>query len=618
MSILAMIETRVNEEINNLDENFKNKPEDIKQGTAFMLFSVKNIFKEFDDNEIEDGIVDSQYRDETHDYGLDAVYVTANGANISTVEELAEYNKDTSFIFHLLQFKRGNTLDMNTLLKFKDGIKKAFVDDEIDINQNEYLFEKMHEVKEIRTKIFDQFSTQQIKVKSYLCFSGVKDTVLNDQLLKPHINDIKKLIVDASYNAEDIEIIGAQELIDFERKKQEIITILNYKKSFKYITQTENTKKLNGYVCIIPTEEVGKLVKQWQRQLFERNIRDFYKNNDINNKIFATACSERESNYFWSFNNGLTITCSKIEEMPDDRYRIYGLQIVNGCQTSNTLYQAYANLSRYKELSNKENLTDNEKLELENIKKDKLQDNSTLLVKIIETEDDDLIYKITETTNSQTPVKVFNLKANEDIHKNIEQFFLDYDIYYERRVNYYKNQRKSPLISMKELAQTYASVILLKPSLSRSRPSSMFASDYELIFPDPQVKQINYKLYLIPVLIYFKVKKKTRSILRNKSEKDSYKVALLKYAKFHICCFFMHSILKEKYNEKEIITNYDEIKKIIENDNDFMKYFNNALNTLKEVLQSYAGNKNKDLVFYITKQMDLDNKIGKFIHQKKI
>jgi hypothetical protein len=94
-------------------------------------------------------------------------------------------------------------------------------------------------------------------------------------------------------------------------------------------------------------------------------------------------------------------------------------------------------------------------------------------------------------------------------------------------------------------------------------------------------------------------------------------VALMKYAKFHICCFIIYSILKEEYTESEIVKKFDYLQSIIQDDSAFLTHLADALKSLKEVLQTYAGNKNKDVVFSLTKQSDFDKKIVKFIHQKK-
>ncbi len=177
--------------------------------------------------------------------------------------------------------------------------------------------------------------------------------------------------------------------------------------------------------------EIAKLVKNWQTAIFEANIRDYYRRNDLNKKIIQTSVSEDEAKYFWSFNNGLTITCRKVEELPNDQYRLYGIQIVNGCQTSNALYLAASNSERVEFLKEKEKnsgLNKKEQTELQKIENQILNPDTTVLTKIIETNSGELVYRITETTNSQTPIKTFSLKANEDIQQNIEEYFLNHGI----------------------------------------------------------------------------------------------------------------------------------------------------------------------------------------------
>ena len=95
-----------------------------------------------------------------------------------------------------------------------------------------------------------------------------------------------------------------------------------------------------------------------------------------------------------------------------------------------------------------------------------------MLVKIIETKNEDFIYRITETTNSQTP-KAFSLKANDDIQKLIEKYFENNNVSYERRINSLRNKGKKNIYSIQKLFQLYTSQILFKPSQVKTRPKSI-------------------------------------------------------------------------------------------------------------------------------------------------
>ena len=47
------------------------------------------------------------------------------------------------------------------------------------------------------------------------------------------------------------------------------------------------------------------------------------------------------------------MTCSKVEEMPNNKCKFHNLQIVNGCQTSNAIYLALKNKEKVTELNEK-------------------------------------------------------------------------------------------------------------------------------------------------------------------------------------------------------------------------------------------------------------------------
>lgn len=611
MSVVNMIEKRVQKVKENLDDCFSDKSNDIQQGIAFMLYCLETIFKSFDTENINYGIVDSVFRNESYDYGIDAIYVTADDVLLSTPDELDDCGSETEFVFHILQFKKGTGIGVEALLKLKEGIERAFILNDISEEQNQYMYNLLESIREIREPLYEKFRSQKIKVKIYICFTGLKSNVINNELLIEHINNIKSLLRESGYLSIEFIVLGAQELVDFERTDLDIVDIIKYRKSFKYISESEE-EKLNGYICIVDAKEIGQLVSKWNTRLFEANIRDYYNKNGVNDNIVETCSSEIEGMFFWGYNNGLTITCNQVEELPNDKYKIHGLQIVNGCQTSNSIYKSLRNLERYNELSSKETLEYKEEEEILALEGKKLNEKSTLLLKIIETTNPDLIYKITETTNSQTAIKVFSLKANENIHKNLEKFFEDHKIYYERRVNFYKNKKLKPIVDIQKLAQLYLSMILIKPSQARANPKKLFLSEYDKIFPSTDVKQVNYNLYLIAVLIHLKVEKTIRNIQRNKTLSDNYKLVLLSYGKFHLDCLILHVILKKKYNEKGIIDNCETIKHVLNNEEKFTLAFNEALDNLKKIVQNCFGMK-KESISTALRKPELDKRIMRFI-----
>ena len=76
-------------------------------------------------------------------------------------------------------------------------------------------------------------------------------------------------------------------------------------------------------------------------RLLERNVRAFLSfRSRVNQGILDTLRNEPER--FIAYNNGLTVTARELELSADEKsiLRIDGLQVVNGGQTTNTIYRA--------------------------------------------------------------------------------------------------------------------------------------------------------------------------------------------------------------------------------------------------------------------------------------
>lgn len=596
MSIFKVLESNINRSSEDFSRYLSDKTGDVLRGSEFMLYALTNIFKDKEFDDIESGIVDSSYRGEKYDFGIDAVYIAGSNEFIEQFEELDDYNEDTPFKIHIFQFKRGAGVSQADLLKLKNGISKVLVDEKIEEEDNLYFFNRMSLLNDIKNRIFTNFPSENIKVIIHIVFGGLERNLYSETILRDELNNIKQYLSDSGYINSEILITDCQSLINAPSKNEQIIDIIEYQKTFKYITDTEGELKLNGYISIISGEEIAELVRKHQSAIFEANIRDYYKRNDLNSKILETSASRENAKFFWSFNNGLTMTCSKVEEMPGNKYKLHNLQIVNGCQTSNAIYLALKNKERISELTEKigagYELTRKEKDEYEQKERLQFNNSTSILVKIIETKDEDLIYRITETTNSQTPIKAFSLKANDDSQKLIEKYLASNDINYERRINSLKNKGLRNVVSLQKLFQLYTSQILLKPSQVRTNPKKMFISKYDDVFPSPEVRIINYTLYLIPIKVEFALNKAIKEFVKNYSL-DNYQRTLLSNGKFHLTCFMLSSILRNDYNEKGIVAKERLI--ITELENNYLIHFEDALNNFEKILKIFSGNKRESI-----------------------
>ena len=116
--------------------------------------------------------------------------------------------------------------------------------------------------------------------------------------------------------------------------------------------------------------------------VFDLNLRPFLGTvGKVNQEIDKTCTDIKDSKLFWFLNNGVTMICDKVDVVKDaDRplIKLSNVQIVNGCQTTVTLLNA--------------------------LKRNVLNDEVSILVKILETKDVNLIGKITLTTNNQNKI----------------------------------------------------------------------------------------------------------------------------------------------------------------------------------------------------------------------
>jgi hypothetical protein len=79
------------------------------------------------------------------------------------------------------------------------------------------------------------------------------------------------------------------------------------------------------------------VIKQYP--IFEENIREYLGKNSINNGIIQTLKTKEDRKNFFYYNNGITMICDKADNDTGGKFSLtlYQPQIVNGCQTVNTI-----------------------------------------------------------------------------------------------------------------------------------------------------------------------------------------------------------------------------------------------------------------------------------------
>ena len=155
-----------------------------------------------------------------------------------------------------------------------------------------------------------------------------------------------------------------------------------------------------------------------RKSFFEANVRDYQGHNSVNSSI-ANTLKGTGSEDFWWLNNGVTILSSDIKLITNKSLQVVNPEIVNGLQTSREIFNYFSD-------------------KIENIDKDK----RNILVRVIKPEDEESRDNIIFSTNNQTSIPKSSLRVTDTIHLQIEMFFKNHGLYYDRRKNYYKNQKK--------------------------------------------------------------------------------------------------------------------------------------------------------------------------------
>lgn len=246
-----------------------------------------------------------------------------------------------------------------------------------------------------------------------------------------------------------------------------------------YFDRTDGS--IRGMICTVEASEIVRIISDPENpnqvfpDIFNDNVRIYLsRTNRINRKIIATALSD-ENSLFWYFNNGITITCDSLSYPKGKRAPIVELeniQIVNGGQTSNALFEAYQN--------------DPEKL-----------NDVLILVRIIETKSQSVSLSIAESTNSQTPIKSRDLRSNDDIQKKIEEAFEGMGLYYERKLKQYQDHPKNIRVDALTAGQAHLAYGLELPEVAKKDRGRIFSDLYDSVFTDDLIADellISYRI----------------------------------------------------------------------------------------------------------------------------
>jgi hypothetical protein len=148
-------------------------------------------------------------------------------------------------------------------------------------------------------------------------------------------------------------------------------------------------------VCTIPGASLKALYIEHGNRLFDQNVRLFLgtRTGSVNAGIRDTLKDPAEREYFWAYNNGITIVATSFEV--DDEADVVTMDefsIVNGCQTTVSIGES----------------------------SDAAANDVAVLARVVAAKPD-LVDSIIRFTNSQTPIAIWDISARDKVQQRLKR-----------------------------------------------------------------------------------------------------------------------------------------------------------------------------------------------------
>ncbi|MBD2127235.1 AIPR family protein [Microcoleus sp. ZQ-A2] len=427
---------------------------------------------------------------EDDDCGIDGIAFVIDGELVTTPDEAKSIFKrpKKNIIVYIIfvQSKRSEKFDRGEILKFGDGVSD-FLSDSPNLPQGEFI----QNSKDLFDVVIEHAHKIAYGKPNCYLFYTTTGTYSSATEIEGTFQNIQRSIIDSGFFHEVlVSPVDRDELVRLWS-----LTYSGVEAKFEvkgYTPYPENAGISEAYLAIVPaknfvenvlSDDEGKL----RNFIFQENVRAFLgQENPVNKMIQETLMEESGRERFGILNNGITIISPNVKVQSDSIY-IENFQIVNGCQTSNVLYENRNNLS----------------------------DETMLTVKVVEATDNDVISDIVRATNNQTKVEDIQFLSLKPIIRKVEEYFEalagdsdeEVKLYFERRDRQFVGQGipDKRIFDIKECSRAVVSMFLERPDLAARYPTQMLEELHEQLFDERNQEIAFYTaslaLYRIQLLI---------------------------------------------------------------------------------------------------------------------
>jgi len=438
-----------NNEILQLDANFTDWKATSGAGLTgvepFLYYSVDHILKNYN-LPVED--VKYGITDHPNDGGIDAFYILANRNTV--VRDGLEIGKSGTDRLRIILFQSKSS-ESETGYKAEDiGKFTRFIDDLLDLSKDASKFHYKYEGHLVT--IMNTFKNKyleiagnfpKVQIDFYYVTKG--DETTTTKVVQDSINElsamIKKHLGDSTST---FYPVNTQALLGYIKKRKQKVRQLKWAGAVPLPIGA-------GYVGLVYLREWYEFLKDENGDLdeliFESNVRGYRGNSAVNRQLRETL--DKADANFWQLNNGITlISSNKLQPIDSMNLNIEDPQVVNGLQTSRTVFRYYQ------------------------AKKPLTTDERSVLVRVLQISDEGTRNAVIRATNSQNSMQPSALRGTDNIHRQIEDLFKKYGFFYDRRPGFYRDQGApiEKIIGYTELIQAVICLLLHRPDDARGRP----------------------------------------------------------------------------------------------------------------------------------------------------
>lgn len=420
---------------------------------VFEYFVLEENLKDFDlsREEIESGWIDGR-----NDGGIDGFYILVNGRLLEDAEDFVWPRSNASIDVWLFTCKHHPTFLQAPLDAVLATIQELF---DLSVKRGDLQGTYSEELLELRSlfhSAYRRLSIGRPVIRFNVVYASRGDSSEVGESVRARARQIEATISNLfSSCSVEFKFIGASELVELHRKSKRFALDLPF---LEHLATGKDS-----YVLLVRLEEYWKFVSDdnghLRRYLFDSNVRDYLGTTQVNEDIEGSLADESAPDFWW-LNNGITILATNAT-VPGKTIQLQDIQIVNGLQTTETIYRHFQSGSTASR-------------------------DRALLVKVLVSTDVQARDRIIRATNNQSPVEVAALHATDKIQRDIEEILERHDWYYERRRNYYRNIGKPRIRFVTPLYVASAVVALIFKNPARAtRLKSKFMRNqigYDAVF----------------------------------------------------------------------------------------------------------------------------------------